>query len=153
MNKEVLISIRGLQYQGPGNEQGSAEAILAGRYYLKDGARYLIYDEPEEDFDKGAHTMIKITDDRVELSRKGPVTVSMNFLKGQKNLCSYKTPFGSLMVGIDTTDIRLDTPDDDTLKLEIFYNLDINYSFYAECHMELEVRSKETAGPLFSEKM
>ena len=43
--------------------------------------------------------------------------------------------------------------DDDTLKLEIFYNLDINYSFYAECHMELEVRSKETAGPLFSEKI
>lgn len=150
MTKEVLISIKGLQYQGPGGEQGSAEMIVSGDYYEKNGRRFLIYDEPgEEPEDPATHTMMKIDEECVELTRKGYANVSMNFYKDRKNLCSYRMPFGNLTIGIDTEDIKLETPDDDTLKLDILYKLDINYTFYADCHMEIEVRSKAGGSAIF----
>ena len=150
MTRDVLISLKGLQYQGPDNEQGNAELIVPGKYYIKKGVRYLIYDEPDDSGEKTCHTIMKIFDDRIEITRKGSLSVSMNFLKGCKNQCSYKTIMGTLMVGIDTTDIIITQPDDDTMKVDIFYNLDLNYAFYAECHMEMDIRSKDTAGAFFS---
>ncbi|MBR4208529.1 MAG: DUF1934 domain-containing protein [Lachnospiraceae bacterium] len=149
MTKDVLISLKGLQYRGPDGEQGDAEMIVPGSYYEKDGKKILIYDEPAGDGDGNTHTMVKIMPDSVEISRKGFTNSSMNFYKGQKNMCSYNMPFGSLMMGIDTEDIKIDTPDDDMMRIEIDYRMDINYSFYADCKMVMEVRSKAGAGVMF----
>ena len=53
MEKDVLISIRGLQYlmDEESGEQEPVEVMTTGSYYKKNGHHFLIYDEATEGFD------------------------------------------------------------------------------------------------------
>ena len=61
MEKDVLISIRGLQYlmDEESGEQEPVEVMTTGSYYKKNGHHFLIYDEATEGFDMMTHNMIK----------------------------------------------------------------------------------------------
>ena len=63
MEKDVLISIRGLQYlmDEESGEQEPVEVMTTGSYYKKNGHHFLIYDEATEGFDMMTHNMIKFT--------------------------------------------------------------------------------------------
>ena len=54
MEKDVLISIRGLQYlmDEESGEQEPVEVMTTGSYYKKNGHHFLIYDEATEGFDR-----------------------------------------------------------------------------------------------------
>ena len=87
MTKEVLISIKGLQFEGPMNDRHEqVELIVAGSYYFKNGVHYLMYDEQMEGFPEPSRTMIRISPERVEMSKSGGFAVSMIFIEGQKNM-------------------------------------------------------------------
>ena len=62
--KDVLISIRGLQYlmDEESGEQEPVEVMTTGSYYKKNGHHFLIYDEATEGFDMMTHNMIKFTE-------------------------------------------------------------------------------------------
>ena len=64
MEKDVLISIRGLQYlmDEESGEQEPVEVMTTGSYYKKNGHHFLIYDEATEGFDMMTHNMIKFTE-------------------------------------------------------------------------------------------
>ena len=51
MEKDVLISIRGLQYlmDEESGEQEPVEVMTTGSYYKKNGHHFLIYDEAQHD--------------------------------------------------------------------------------------------------------
>ena len=150
MTKDVLISIRGLQFAGPMDEQhDSVEVIVGGQYHFKDGAHYLTYEETMEGLPEKTRTRIKIKKDRVELSKKGGIAVVMTFVEGEKNISNYRTPFGNLIVGIDTTKISFEE-EEERMRLGILYHLNMNYDFVAECNISIDVRSKETGAALFT---
>ena len=44
MTKDVMISIRGLQFM-EGEDGDNIETVQQGEYYERNGARYLLYDE------------------------------------------------------------------------------------------------------------
>ena len=50
MNEEVIISIKGLRVTEDTDED--VEVITPGKYYLKNGKHYLLYDEIDEKCDK-----------------------------------------------------------------------------------------------------
>ena len=59
MTKEVMLTIRGLQFdQGPDSEE--IETVQWGKYYKKDGTHYIIYDEMMEGFEEPVRNIIKI---------------------------------------------------------------------------------------------
>ena len=80
----------------------------------------------------------------VELTRNGLVNVHMVFQENKKNLTSYNTPYGPVLIGIDTKKIEIDE-DEDKICVDVDYALDVNYAFLADCHIKITVCSKENS--------
>ena len=47
MTKDVLIAIKGMQFEGATDPE-EIEVIQRGQYYERNGSHYLLYDEPVE---------------------------------------------------------------------------------------------------------
>ena len=138
MTKDVLISIRGMQFEN--NLDGdNIEVIQQGHYYRRNGMHYLVYEEPVEGTDKINKNMIKFDEKQMSVTKKGMVNVAMTFCEKEKNLTSYRTPFGNIMIGLDTHDIRLNEGDK-KLSLEVSYSLDVNYEFLSDCKIYIEAK-------------
>ena len=134
MEKDVLISIRGLQYlmDEESGEQEPVEVMTTGSYYKKNGHHFLIYDEATEGFDMMTHNMIKFTENALEVRKRGLIDVHMIFEEDKKNISFYHTPYGMINMGVAATKVRMkETPDQILLKAE--YALDINDSYVGDC--------------------
>lgn len=61
----------------------------------------------------------------------------------KKNLTSYRTPYGVMMLGVDTRKVVVEEkPDELTLKID--YILEANYQFVADC--QISVRAVSVGG-------
>ena len=71
MTKDVLLSIRGLQFVAREEEDiEPVEMITAGDYYKKNGKHYIMYDEVMEGFDGNTRNIIKLTEDSLDITKK-----------------------------------------------------------------------------------
>ncbi|MBS5523691.1 MAG: DUF1934 domain-containing protein [Clostridiales bacterium] len=140
MTKDVIVSISGLQMDV--ENQAPLEVITVGNYYYKNGKHYILFDETASD--SGAHTKntIKIADNRVDVIKKGENSVHMVFEPDTKNMTYYQTPFGSLLVGINTLGIS-HKEDNLNIHTKINYALEVNYSHMSDCSIEINIKSKE----------
>lgn len=142
MTRDVLISISGAQIVEDDNQ--AVEMITRGDYFLKNGSHYILYDEVQEGMEGVTRNTIKIHPDGMDIIKRGSTSVHMTFEKEKKNISCYATPFGELMIGIRTNDIRI-AEEEDRLKVQVDYSLDINYQHVSECNIVLEVCSKDAA--------
>lgn len=142
MTKDVLITISGLQFM---DEEGAepVEVITAGKYYYRNGKHYILYDEVMEGFEGITKNRIKIGEDFMDISKKGVSNVHMSFEKNKKNLTSYQTPFGNLLIGIDARSLQIEE-EEDAIDIKVEYDLEVNYEHLAECSLTMNIRSKET---------
>ena len=140
MTKDVLVAIKGLQFSS-GEEPDNIEIINSGEYYMKNGKHYILYEEVSEGFDKTTKNMIKLSDGFCSVSKKGLVNVNMLFEENKKNLTNYATPFGNIMIGIDTQSVKV-TEEDDSLNVLVDYALEANYEHLAHCKLTIEVKNK-----------
>lgn len=141
MTKDVLVKVSGLQFAGE-EDSDSIEVITSGTYYKKNGKHYVLYDEVMEGTTEVTKNVIKIGTDFMEVTRKGPATAHMMFERDKKTVSYYYTPFGNLLIGIDAKDIRMEESDLD-INVKVQYGLEINYEHVADCHITVEVKSKE----------
>lgn len=148
MTKNVLVSIRGLQFVD--NEVGQTasdeeldqiETICPGEYYCRNGAHYIRYEEIMDDFTESVRNIIKIRDKEFSLWKKGPVNVQLVFSEGKKNMTDYFTPFGNILVAMDTREVDV-TEREDCINVHIAYGLEANYQFIADCNITIEIRSR-----------
>ena len=139
MTRDVVISISGAQFSE--GDQEDVELITTGDYFLKNGKHYIIYDEIEEDGQDVIRNTIKVLPDSIDIIKKGNVSAHMVFEKNKKNLACYMTPFGELMVGIDTSDIRVEE-EEQLLRVNVDYSLDINYEHVSDCSITVSVRPR-----------
>ena len=86
MTKDVLISLRGLQFDQSGADADKIETITAGVYYEKNGNHYVLYDELIEGFEEPTKNKVKFGEHFLELSRSGAVNVYMIFEENKKNM-------------------------------------------------------------------
>lgn len=143
MTKEVLLTISGLQFAAQGDEESEpVEVITAGDYYKKNGKHYILYDEVMEGFQGNTRNVIKLTEDSLDITKKGVSNVHMIFEKNKKNVSYYYTPFGSILVGIDaqSVDIR---ETEENIDVKVKYNLEVNYEHLADCSITMNIKSKE----------
>lgn len=141
MTKDVLISITGI-HMVDGDEGGDdVELITTGNYYVKNGTRYLLYDESMEGLDQPVKNVVKLKEDSLEIIKRGGINVHMTFRRGMTVMASYATPFGEMMVGITTERIHVEE-ENDRLYLRVEYLLDINGQQVSRCHITLDVRSR-----------
>lgn len=147
MTKDILIALKGIQFEGGGSASEEMEVFTPGEYFFRNDTHYLLYEETDENGNKTS-SRIKIREDAVELTKKGDVNVHMIFETGKKNLTNYQTAYGTLALGLYTDEIGFEA-EKDCLHLKIKYQLEINFMPMAECEIMLEAASKEKGSALF----
>lgn len=139
MNRDVMISIKGMHFEVT-EEEGNIEVIQPGHYTRRGDMHYITYEEPLEGTDAVVKNMIKCDENSMSITKKGPVNTTMLFDTAKKNLTNYATPYGNLIIGLDTHSIKIDE-DTDSLNMNIKYSLDINYEFLADCDINITVKN------------
>lgn len=141
MTTDVLLSIRGLQFEGE-NDANDLETITAAQYYKKNDSHYVIYEEATEGFRDTTKNIIKWNGQTLELTKRGLINVHMMFEEKKKNMTDYRTPFGSILIGIDTKQIQV-TEKEEEIAVQVDYALEINYEHLADCKISMNVKAKE----------
>lgn len=139
MTKEVLVAISGLQYEL--NENEALEVITPGEYYCKNGKHYVLYEEVLEEDHSITKNTLKVSGNQVDILRKGSINVHLIFEENTSNMTYYNTPFGDLLIGINTHKITT-TETEDRIQVEIHYGLDVNYSHVSDCKIKIDIKPR-----------
>lgn len=143
MTKDVWVTISGRQFAAGDNEaQEPVEVTYAGTYYKKNGKHYVIYDEVTDGDSGVTKNTLKLQQDSLELVRRGASSVHMVFQQGKKNMASYRVPFGSLALGIDTHTVAV-TESEHDIRADICYELEMNDEKMADCRLDIVIRSEK----------
>ena len=111
MTKEVELSIAGLQW-GTDIEENNIETVRKAEYFKRSGSHYLLYEEETEGFSQTSRNRIKFKEKKVELTRQGLMDTHMIFEENKRHLMNYVTPYGSLLLGINTGKVCVEEQDD-----------------------------------------
>ena len=77
MTKDVMVTISGFHMN---EEEGDTiEMVHIGEYYERNGTHYILYEERLEGIAEPVKNRIKVREQRIELQKRGPVTVNMVF--------------------------------------------------------------------------
>lgn len=140
MTKDVLISISGLHYDALDGEGQPVEVITPAAYYLKNGKHYVVYDEMVEGMPGTIKNTIKITGDYMfEIRKSGIADTHMVFEKDCINMTNYATPYGDMMVGIHTKDMKVNV-EEENIDVSISYALDVNNEPLSDCEIKVNIR-------------
>ena len=142
MTKEVLLAITGMQFD-MAEEESNIQTITAAEYYNKNNSRYVIYEEADEESGQKTRGRIKFREDLLEVDKSGYVNVHMLFEENKKSLTNYATPFGNILIGIDTKKITL-TESDNKIQIDVDYALEANYEFLADCKINIEITERKS---------
>lgn len=137
MREDYAITIKGRQVYGD-EDQGEICLSALGTYREKDGTRFILYKEYDDDNASVFRTaLLKVEPGVVTMSRSGSST-RLILEKGRRHLCLYDTGFGSLTVGIYTSQLDVDLGDTGGT-LEITYTLDVDSNLSSQNKLRIEV--------------
>src|SRR5699024_1508724 len=147
MTKDVLVSISGM-HMNILTEQKDAveeiEVVTQASYYCRNGKHYIIYDEVVEGTQGTIKNKIKISGDSVvEIMKSGLSNAHMVFEKNRKNLTYYRTPYGQMLVGLNTRNMEIRVADDE-IDVRVDYELDVNHETFADCRIKMNIVSKDS---------
>lgn len=145
MTKEVLVSLRGLQFDAASADGDKIETITPAEYYKRNDSHYVIYDEAMEGFGESTKNIMKFKNNSLDLTKKGLVNVHMIFEENKKNMTNYSTPYGDILIGIDARSVRMQE-EDERIVVDVDYALEINYEHFADCKIKVDVRPKGKEG-------
>ena len=148
MTKDVLVSISGMHMgiTEPQPDEGDEpiEVVTPSSYYCRNGKHYIIYDEVMEGMAGTIRNKIKITGDAsVEIMKSGVSGTHMVFEKNKKNLTYYKTPYGQMLIGINTKNMKVSVSEDN-IDVLVDYELDVNHEPLADCKIRMNITSKNS---------
>ena len=120
------------------------EVVTPASYYCRGGKHYILYDEVMEGMPGTIKNRIKITGtDSVEIVKSGLSSSHMIFEKNRKNLTYYRTPYGQMLVGVNTRNMEVSV-EDDRINVQVDYELDVNHEPLADCKIRLDIVSKNS---------
>ena len=120
---DVLISITGTQRVD--GEEETIELTTAGGMEPAGEGWTLTYDESAATGMDGVTTTIRVHPDEVLLERTGSLHSLLVLQKGRRHQCSYATPYGTLLLGVYTSELR-STLTGSGGELRFAYTLDTN---------------------------
>lgn len=143
MTKDVLVSIKGMQFDGESGD--TIETVNFAQYYMKNNSHYVIYDEVTEGESQVTKNILKFKGKTLELTKRGLVNVHMIFEEGQKNMTNYTTPFGDILMGMDTRKVEVkEETESQKIQVSVDYALEVNYEFLADCQIVIDVTSRNS---------
>ncbi len=142
MTEEVLISVKGLHTVDSAQEE-EIEVTSAGKYYLKNGKHYILYDEILEGTGDIVKNRIKLFDNGMEIQKNGSVSAKMIFQQGKKNTSWYGTPMGNMLAGIQVTDMDV-REQENLIEVDVGYELEMNYEKVADSRIHIRIMAKDS---------
>jgi uncharacterized beta-barrel protein YwiB (DUF1934 family) len=138
MDKNVIISVKGTQSFND-QVENILELVTEGKYYKRDRAYFVTYDESEVTGMSGTTTTLQVLDGIVTLIRVGSVNSQFVFQQGQKHVSYYDTEFGAFTVGVtaNEVDVRID---DSGGEIRIGYQLEIDNNETGENDFCMSIR-------------
>ena len=141
MMKDVWISISNRQSGGP-VEEDTLVFDTAGHYFFDDGVGVLSYQESELTGLEGTRTSVMVMPNQVVVDRDGLLTGRMVFREGTRDAFPYNTPYGQMMLGIDTRKIRHNFNENGG-DVEIDYVTDLAHTFVTRNKFRISVKEME----------
>ncbi len=143
MTKDVIVRVRGIQFiPDVPDEEEPIEIVTPGTYEYADGVHKIVYEETFEGFEnEPTVNTVTISGNCIIVQKVGVITVDMVFEPGKRSFAYYSTPFGTLDMGISTTDIDIfETRDRIDVKAE--YSLSMNDALVADCVLDMSIDAK-----------
>ena len=137
--KKVMITIKGLPVFST-NDDDAFELLTDGEYVQEDGVATFSYIENSMMGYGDQLTTFNVEKDRVILRRNDGESGDMIFSEEQKHHFLYDTPFGSVMLGIDTHRITKNMSDDGG-NLEIRYDIEVDNVSVSQNLFKIKIRS------------
>lgn len=143
MGKDVVIFIKGTR--SIDGESDTVEMMTKGRYYKKRNARYLAYEEmDEEDSVPTMKTLLKIEGTScVTMTRSGKRASQLIIEKGERHQCHYDNGFSDWVMGIQGLSIENGLEDNGGV-LNFRYSMDINAMLASEQEVNIVVKECES---------
>lgn len=143
MTKEVTVTISGLQW-GADIGQDNIETVTGAEYFKKNDSHYLLYEETMEGFSRVSKNRIKFKSNILELTRQGLMNTHMIFEEKKKHMTNYVTPYGSLLLGIQTQKVLVEEMQD-CITVSVEYVLDMDGEPLSENRIELRIKERPCA--------
>lgn len=136
-----MLKIIGKQFEN-GSEETSLEFMTEGKLYERGQALYLVYDETELSGMPGCQTRLKLSGNKVKLSRSGdemPLDTEIEFEKGLHYQGLYETPFGPIEMEVLTNDVKNNICEDGTGSVDIDYHISLKGLSDARNRLNIEI--------------
>lgn len=137
--KDYVITIKGMQTYDSDDDNIDIEMMAEGDFTFEDGKYFIDYDETEATGMEGTSTTIETDGDYVALTRTGAVDTTLLFIKDRLTTSYYETPYGTMMMGITTEDVKTNL-DSDGGKISVKYSISMNNLFSGTNTFEIQVR-------------
>lgn len=132
----VLITLKSRQRNEEGEER--SELLTVGTSEWEDGTFVLRYEETDATGFAGSLTSIEISPEQLMLIlREGEVSSNLTMEENRKHFGLYRTPFGDVTIGIQTSLLRFRPEPDGTGSLQAEYVVDLNGVFLSRDRLEL----------------
>lgn len=141
MNREVELSISGLQW-GTDTDQDNIETVVKAEYFKKNDSHYLLYEETMEGFSQTSKNRMKFKNNILEMTRQGLMNTHMVFEENKKHVTNYVTPYGSLLLGIDTKKFCVEEKDD-CIQVMVDYVLETEGEILSQNKIEIRIRERQ----------
>ncbi len=132
-SKKAVINVCGVQIID--GEKDSAEIDVVGALTENEGGYTLSYTEYDDD-NKETETVVCAQGNSVSVSKIGEYTAEMVFEEGKRFNCNYRTPFGSISMGVFSETVNSSLTADGG-KIELIYNIDFNTGFVSRNEMTI----------------
>ncbi len=141
IKKDVWLSIHSVQ-RFEGCEPEEVNMMTAARLYRRRGKYYITYDESEITGLEGTHTMLKIGDGAVSMTRTGTCPSEMLFLENQRHVGLYQTNFGAALTISTHTSKIINRITEDGGLLAIDYTVEVDQNLAGRHRFEMVVSTK-----------
>lgn len=138
---DAVIKIVGTQNFGT-ESQDTIELVTDGSYEFHDGRVEIRYSESELTGLEGTETALYISPEEVRMERWGTMTSSTVFREGERNDYLYETPYGKMILGMDTRKIFAHF-DETGGNMIIDYVMDMDHALSGRNQFQINVRERE----------
>jgi uncharacterized beta-barrel protein YwiB (DUF1934 family) len=140
MKNNVVLSIRGQQNYLEQDPE-VIELVTEGSLVRVDNGWEISYEESDLTGLKGVTTIFLVEQDRITLTRKGPLNSQMVFQKGVLHESLYQMEFGALMIAVCATRVSYDLSRSGGT-IDLTYGIDIENTAAGVIEYHLDIKAK-----------
>ncbi len=108
-----------------GHEDQDMELMTEGKFYIKEGQFFFLYEESELSGMEGTRTVLKLGEERVTMRRYGENDSELTFEAGVRYDALYKTPYGHFDMEVVASKVNYEVDEEGNANIDLIYEISI----------------------------